>query len=288
MGKFVTKQEAIDDLKRVAKLLTRPPLCSEYDHLGSITSITVRHRFGSWENALKAANLELTLSHRHLWSDEEIDHELLRLELELGHKPYWSDIKRLSIIHPDTIARRRGSLAKNGEKKLALPEWDITDVLPEDGAWVSGFFDGEGCFTIKEEGSLAIRISQRADNIEVLYLVEEIMNLPPSTTVNTNESRRAKGTKCGDEARLTVGNRYLIRDRVLPFFDRFPLRGKKALEYKIFKDVLIFLCTRLEKGMYHKRYTPSEKAFLIESVERLRHMRYDPTSSSKGKAPTTP
>ena len=86
-------QDVINDLKRVASLLTTETLTAkEYDTYGLYSSSTLAKRYGSWNKLLKLANMEPTL-HRNI-TDKEMFEELERLWTLLGRQPTTTDMKK--------------------------------------------------------------------------------------------------------------------------------------------------------------------------------------------------
>lgn len=281
MGTFVTKEQIIEDIKRVSNILGRTPLIVEYDHLGKISSVTVRKNFGSWTSAMEQSGLTKTEKHRTFWTDEEIDGEIKRLTEMLGHRPSWRDFVNHSKISVDTIYRRTGERYVIDYDSSELPEWNINDVSPEDGHWIAGFVAGEGCFTMSGV-SLGFTISQRSDEVHILEFIARTMGLPLKyIKCTSNQYRRDRGQKAGDEARLQIYHRKILKDRVLPFFDRFPLRARKEVEFKIFRNAVLLLVARDEDGSRGKRLNPKEKQLLTEWTATMHQLKHDPTSLNK-------
>lgn len=63
-GEKSPKQQAIDDIRRVKKLLGRTPTVVEYAEHGTIIPTTAYSKFGSWNNFLKAAKLPVNRTMR--------------------------------------------------------------------------------------------------------------------------------------------------------------------------------------------------------------------------------
>lgn len=277
MPSAIPPETIIEDLQRVAKILGHTPLVTEYERLGAINPITARHRFGTWKAVLKAANLEPTSEHRNFWTDEDLENELKRLERELGHKPSYREVKEFSIVSPDTFMRRMGQDNFTDPTETNSAEWNLDTISVEDGMWIAGFTNGDGCFTVRI-GSVCFSISQRSDSIDVIQFVANILGVPDRVYVSSNKSRRAKGQKVGDECHLSVNNRWLLKKHIIPFFNRFPLKGRKANDFKIFETAVLFLCDRDTNGRHRKRFTPSEFSYLKELTDSLKSLRYDPTA----------
>lgn len=104
--------------------------------------------------------------------------------------------------------------------------------------WISGFATGEGCFsyfTRKRENAagnrvkdytLAFEIGQKNDNLYVLSLIVNTLGMGKVYT----------------ETRGISKFRLVPRDQILnvlvPFFDKYPLEGNKALQYSIWIQIV--------------------------------------------------
>lgn len=271
----------IEDLQRLAKQLGRAPLTTEYEHLGSYSLPVYRNEFGNWRDSLLAANIEPGTENRRKFSDSEISGELKRLGSLLGHSPSFTELKQHSIVSPDTFGRRVGRTDfKDHFHPPVSPDWNIDKVNPEDGAWIAGIVTGEGCFVINRT-STDFKVGLRADDKEVLEFIKATMDLPSEIRTYSNKLRRSRGELAGDESRMFCTNRQVARLRVVPFFNRFQLRGRKALDFAIYREAIEFLCKRDDEGRYRKRLTPQESAHINELSLRLKALRKDPTAFLK-------
>ncbi len=275
----ITRQQMIDDICTVAKEIGRPPLITEYDKTGKYSPPPIRTEFGSWREAILACGLKPTELHRKLFSDNEINSEYSRLEVLLGHSPSWTEIRRESIVSVDTFDRRKGRSNFSVKNPPLSPNWSLDKIDPEIGGWISGLVTGEGSFIIRKDGQLNFGVGLRADDQEILVFVKSVMDIPYPITIGSNAIRRSRGERVGDEARLWCHNRYTLRERVIPFFTRFPLRGRKALDFALFKEAVDCLSKHdSDESRYRSRFTPQEKEYLAELSASLKALRFDPTS----------
>ena len=106
----VTEQQLIEDLIRVSEKLNQKTITTtQYDSMGAHGHTFVISRFGTWENALAAANLEPTGFH-HFISENELYNEIERAWIQLGRQPTSSDIRKgISKYSLNTYCRRFGS-----------------------------------------------------------------------------------------------------------------------------------------------------------------------------------
>ena len=150
------------------------------------------------------------------------------------------------VRNPRAFARR--SSADNQQERLGAK------VSPELGWYLTGFADGEGSFNIsfKRELSygtgwkvdLSFNISQRGDVIPKLF----------QKTLECGTIRYRKDGVCYFEVRKFSD----LQSKVLPFFDQYPLKSKKADDYAIFKTI-----TSIVFAKEHLTYRGIERLLLL-------------------------
>jgi len=112
----------------------------------------------------------------------------------------------------------------------------VSRLSPE---WIVGFIDGEGCFHVgisKHEDLRSgfqilpeLTVVQHERDIDLLYELRSWMNCG---VVRRNH---------GDRFCWRVRKLKNLSDIILPFFERYPLRSKKAVEYLKFRKVVIMM-----------------------------------------------
>lgn len=120
------KEKTIQDLRRVAaKLKTTRLSKKQYRRHGQVGVTTVRNRFGSWNEAVTAAGLEINPpslsieSGRPRISDEELLREIVRLTEELGKQPSRTDMDAKGRFSSKPYNQRWGSFPKARETAYA-------------------------------------------------------------------------------------------------------------------------------------------------------------------------
>lgn len=108
--------------------------------------------------------------------------------------------------------------------------------LPPD--YVCGFVDGEGCFTIviskhkqKKLGldaRLHFEIELRDDDEEVLKSIQETLDCGRIYYLNLERYG------WNSHVELKVSSIVEIKEKLIPFFRRYPLRGKKRISFELF------------------------------------------------------
>lgn len=109
-------------------------------------------------------------------------------------------------------------------------QWD-----PRGDAWLAGFADGEGYFQLRKQNRCGwrieprFRIHLRCDDAEILHALQEAFD---------GSVRRGKNGDWNAQAHWLVSSKAQLMGLV-DYFDRFPLRAKKALEYAIWREAVM-------------------------------------------------
>jgi hypothetical protein len=113
--------------------------------------------------------------------------------------------------------------------------------------YLTGFVDGEGCFQLrvcrlhKPTGparptpSAVFSIGLRADDLPILQLIRSFLGCGRIVVGKSNDPRRQ------DSTRYQVSGTGNLLAYVIPHFDRFPLRAKKARDYLLWKEGVALL-----------------------------------------------
>lgn len=111
----ITNGELIADLQRVASELNKTSVTElENKERGKYSTTTHIRRFGSWNNALKKAGLEI-VTPRNI-PEEELFQNLEEVWVKLGRQPrYMEVLEPLSKYHACTYERRFGTWRKSLE-----------------------------------------------------------------------------------------------------------------------------------------------------------------------------
>lgn len=92
----------LTELERLADELEETPSLHDMDKLGKFASKTYQKKFGSWNNALNEANLEINKQQEV--SDSELLEELQRLNEEVDHTPTSRDMAELGEYAPSSYS----------------------------------------------------------------------------------------------------------------------------------------------------------------------------------------
>ena len=103
--------------------------------------------------------------------------------------------------------------------------------------YVVGFVDGEGCFSITlnrnsgrlPEVRLIFEIELREDDLPILEKIQEVLDCGKIYRLEY-----ARYERWSPHVKLKVSNFEDISKKMIPFFTKYPLQAKKALQFEKF------------------------------------------------------
>lgn len=106
--------------------------------------------------------------------------------------------------------------------------------------YITGFVDGEGCFSVSisqkrfrvPEVRLKFEIELREDDEPILKEIQKVLQCG---SIYHLEYEKYK--KWQPHVKYMVGSFKDIRDKVIPFFQRYPLQAKKKKQFEFFCKV---------------------------------------------------
>ena len=126
-------------------------------------------------------------------------------------------------------------LKKNFPDLEQIARTEVKDIIVHNPQWVSGFTTGEGCFAVSVESAqtTALKYTTRTRFILTQHKRDYLLM----------ESFK-EYFKCGsvilskDAASFMVNNISELNDNILAFFNKYPIMGKKHLDYLDFRKVV--------------------------------------------------
>lgn len=152
------------------------------------------------------------------------------------------------------------------------------------GNWLAGFTAGEGMFgfLIRKTGRSQYKfrprfqIALRNDDAPILL---EVVKALGCGYVRTDENKGGKSVLRNPTASYLCDDITSLHNIIVPLFETYPLRAKKAREFAIWKEAitLMFRITRRRKintrWGWFPRYTKEEKAQLRHYAHLLKEVR---------------
>ena len=125
-------------------------------------------------------------------------------------------------------------------------------------SYISGYFDGEGCFSValSPRGKLrvgwevrpSVSVSQNADRAEVLWEIQRYFSCGSIRPDRSDQTLKWEVRNCA-----------LLRSTVLPHFRQYPLRSSKQRDV----ELLTKICDRMAGGDH---LVPSSLIQIVEFV----------------------
>ena len=125
---------------------------------------------------------------------------------------------------------------------MGEPSETTRSVLPStrlEPSWVTGFVDGEGCFFVginrHPEMTAGFQVLpeftvvQHKRDTQLLYALKEFFGCG---VVRVNH---------GDRMAYRVRKLEHLRERVVPFFERYPLKSKKRVDFLKFRKAIMLI-----------------------------------------------
>ncbi|MCI0391657.1 MAG: LAGLIDADG family homing endonuclease [Acidobacteria bacterium] len=171
---------------------------------------------------------------------------------------------------------RVGAEKYKRERRVAKQNWRPPDMgAPaydaEFGAWLSGFTDGEGCFSACITGdhlSIKFEIKLRADDGSVLEEIQKQLGVGRLYRCKPREWSKIKERPA---IVYSVKHRMALYRTILAHFDRFPLRSKKSRDYEIWRQIVIIAASYPQtRGLRLMKAKGDIIRPLVESLRTIR------------------
>ncbi len=141
------------------------------------------------------------------------------------------------------------------------------------GDWLSGFVDGEGCFSLTkmidkhgyETRFARFAIALRSDDGQILQKIQSFL------MCGSIFPRKGYGTS-NPAMIFAVSNTSQLTNFVVPHFDSHPLQAKKRNDFLIWKQAVMLLhcvCSR----RHHRKWTSQEMVAFDAIVDALKNQR---------------
>lgn len=116
---------------------------------------------------------------------------------------------------------------------------DYPEVPDDFGHWLAGFIDGEGCFQIVRNGTgfaMRFAITLRDDDRPLLTEIQT------RTGLGKIYARRVTNANVSGANPTVIWNVARKADilRLVTLLDRYPLRGKKMLDFIIWREAVLY------------------------------------------------
>lgn len=213
-----------------------------------------------------------------------------KCELPEGATPF-SPRRKGSICQPcraekDRLRRQQGKRAA----QRSLPSRDFSDPI---GWWVTGLTDGEGCFVAASyvgphrnkdrNGQTTLSttagfhayftLSLRDDDAET---IQKLVDYFGCGRINRKLPSPGQATNARPQKKFTVNRLEELVGVVIPHFDRFPLQSRKARDFDVWKELILFVYEHLYGKKRWVANYPTDLSRLQAMCTKLRSVRQYP------------
>lgn len=131
--------------------------------------------------------------------------------------------------------------------------------------WICGFVDGEGCFSVHINPSSSCKCGFQVIPEFVVVQHERDINILEGLKnfFNCGVVRRNHGDRQCYRVRSIVH----LTEKIIPFFDRNPLKTKKAYDFMVFKEI----CTLMVKKEHLNLYGVEKIRDKMQQMNRRMH-----------------
>lgn len=216
-------------------------------------------------------------------STEAVLLDVRRVAKLLRHAPSFEDMRAHGLISPSTCRRRLGSWEEVKRACGWVPQWELfkpKDIAPDDGHWLAGLIDGEGCFTMRRPQPShsawdpLFTISLRSDDE---FMIDEIVRILGITNVHKHldlqQAKITKGLTANPAVKLTIYDVHTLQAQLIAALQIYPLRSKKKFELPVFELAVKVLIDKREHGRGNLRYTDQEVSTLSRCYHSLKSLK---------------
>ena len=140
--------------------------------------------------------------------------------------------------------------------------------------WIVGFVEGEGCFCVsimnRTDMTYGAQIQpeftvvQHEIDIQLLYALHTYFGCG-SVGIN-HKGETVKGVYQGDRMHWRVKNLQLFLTVIIPFFEKYPLKGKRNVEFQKFRKI----CFLMRDKVHLKSQAGSDEVIALARSLRQR------------------
>lgn len=195
--------------------------------------------------------------------------------------------RRTTAWHHGTAKQRYKAERIQKREAYQLPPLGSPNYDPLFGAWLSGLVDGEGYFlaTLPTRGlNCRFGVNLRADDGEILYEIQRVLG---AGKMNYHRRRSTAPETHRPQYSFVIRDLMDLYQIVLPQFDTYPLRAKKARDYAVWREIIILAAAhRRTPGTTLVRALYGKLAPLVQALHQGREYRGPcPAYNPVNKAP---
>ena len=198
--------------------------------------------------------------------DFELFKEIIKMILDKKHLTKQGLIEIISL----KASMNKGlsdSLKADFPDLVLSPRPLVLNQTIEDPNWLSGFTEGEGCFLVNIQKSAGHKLKERVvlrfiltQHVRDSYLVNNLRDFLDCGIVRPNVDSTLS---------LVVSNFSDISDKIIPFFDKYPLHGAKVNDYLATKKIVSLMKDKLHLTLDGLNEIKTIKAGMNPSIRNI-------------------
>lgn len=214
---------------------------------------------------------------------EDVMADLSRVTGFIGHAPSYEEMRKYGKVSATTCQRYFGTWENVKRQVGWVPAWESFEpyaIAPNDGHWLAGLIDGEGCFTMRHPVKKhtawdpIFTISVRDDDS---FMIDELIRVLGIENVHIHidyrKAERRKGQNANPAVKLTIYDVHTLFYHLIATLKIYPLRSKKKNEIKVFELAVLVLLRKREEGRLNLRYKPDETESLKRCYYSLKELK---------------
>lgn len=131
---------------------------------------------------------------------------------------------------------------------IAVPRLKVVEQQIKSPDWLAGFTSGEGCFRVdinnssnKGRVNLRLTITQHNKDEQLLQSFIKYFGLAEGLPTAEKKSKYVYKYSDKDAVKFDVTRYSDLTEKIIPFFDKYPIYGDKAKDFEDFKRVALLM-----------------------------------------------
>lgn len=208
--------------------------------------------------------------------------DLKEIANKLERIPSYEDVRKHGRYGVATYQRKLGPTWEDVKRKIGwIPKYELIEnftVTPQDGSWLSGIIDGEGCFRIAKPSPKSglglsksytpvFAISIRMDDRNIIDEFIRILDIQKQSIHIDYRTGKSNSPNSNPAYKINIRDHPTLAYKLIPILEKYPLRSKKRNDFELFRIAINIYGERLFNGRKNLAYS----AFERDALDKLYH-----------------